>query len=116
MKFTVNITSREFEIVGDEFDTARYFAGGYDDSTHLGFDREAYTSIPDAGVVPVYMHDTGIFSAEAIAAQAQGFITGEPVFSIFNKKELTFAQMLAEIEERISELVTVIKGDDNPYA
>jgi len=80
MKFTVNITSREFEIVGDEFDTARYFAGGYDDSTHLGFDREAYTSIPDAGVVPVYMHDTGIFSAEAIAAQARDSLPASRYF------------------------------------
>lgn len=111
MKYKVSLNSREWEIIADDFDFKKYYAKGYD-GIRLGFlTREAWQ-----GNVPLYLHDVGIFSPLYLAEQARPVVTAEPVFSIFDKENLTFSDMVWEIWNRRQEIVKINKGDDNPYA
>jgi len=46
---------------------------------------------------------------------SDGIVVSAPIFAIFDKKDLTFAQMLQEIWNRRKEIVKIVPGDENPY-
>ncbi|MEO0107162.1 MAG: hypothetical protein ABIL70_04205 [candidate division WOR-3 bacterium] len=110
MKYKVNFTSREWEIIGEGFNFDDYYAGKYDDTERLYFSREAWQ-----GDIPIFLSDTYAFSPDEILVRANGIVTPQSVFSIFGKENLTFAEMLQEIWTRRKEIVKVVPGDNNPY-
>jgi hypothetical protein len=115
MKYEIWLNSREYEIAHAAFDAQAYDAGAYDETPRIGMDREAWMSMPDIGLVPLYLHYVGVFEPEPIIERAQGVVTTASVFAIFDKKDLTFAEMLQEIWKRRKEIVKVTEGDGNPY-
>ena len=110
MKYSVSLNFREFEIKTENFSFDKYYQGLYDSKTKLGLTREAWLEN-----IPLYLHDIGKLSPDYLIEKAQGIVTPEPVFSIFDKENLTFTEMLQEIWKRRKEIVRVTKGDDNPY-
>ena len=110
MKYTVSLNSREFEIAADDLVFDKYYQGLYDSKTKLGLTREAWQ-----GNMPLYLHDVGVLVPDYLTEKAKGVVTPEPIFSIFENENLTFAEMLQEIWKRRKEIVKVTKGDDNPY-
>ena len=80
-------------------------------TNRLGTYREAWQ-----GNIPLYLHDVGIFVPDYLSKKAQGIVTPDSIFAIFDKEKLTFAEMLQEIWKRRIEIVKVTEGDDNPYA
>jgi len=115
MKYEIWLNSREYEIVHEAFDVDKYYAHDYDTVQRLEMFREAWQTMPDVGVVPLYLHYVGIFEPEPIIERAEGVVTTARVFAIFDKKDLTFAEMLQEIWKRRKEIVKVSEGDGNPY-
>jgi hypothetical protein len=110
MKYSVSLNSREFEIKTENFSFDKYYQGLYDSETKLSLTREAWQ-----GNLPVYLHDVGILAPDYLIEKAKGIVTPEPIFSIFDKENLTFGEMLQEIWKRRKEIVKVTEGDDNPY-
>jgi len=111
MKYNVVLTSREFEIIAEDFNFDQYHHNLYDSETRLALTREAWK-----GNVPFYLHDVGVFNPDYLKAISRGFVTSDPVFAIFDKENLTFAEMLDEIWKHAKKLVKVNPGDENPYA
>ena len=99
----------------EAFDFHAYDAGAYDETPRIGMDRESWQSMPDIGLVPLYLHYVGVFDADAIIERADGVVTAEPVFEIFDKKDLTLAEMIREIWQRRKEIVRISPGTGNPY-
>ena len=110
MKYRVNFTSREWEIIAEEFIFDDYYAGRYDETERLGLIREAWRDS-----LPIYLNDVGVFSPERILSRVDGIVTNENIFSIFDEDNLTFAEMLDAIYERRNEIVKIAPGDENPY-
>jgi hypothetical protein len=110
MKYQVNFNTSEWEIIGENFDFNLYYEGRYDDQPRLLLAREAWQ-----GDIPLYLHDYTPFAPSQIIENASGIVSPEPVFSIFDKENLTFAEMLQEIYNRRQEIVQKVPGDQNPY-
>ena len=110
MKYEISLNSREWEIVAEIFDYNKFSAGLYDHKHRLGLYREAWQDN-----IPLYLHDVGIFSPEYLIEQAQNIVTPDPIFAIFDKENLIFAEMIREIWERRKEIVKITPGDDNLY-
>jgi|UniRef100_A0A7V3RH74 hypothetical protein len=110
MKYKVNLTSSEWEIIAEDFDFDKFYEGCYDDNQRLDLTREAWL-----GNRPLYLHAIDTFSLDEIIKKAEGIVTSEPIFSIFGKENLTFAEMLQEIWNRRKEIVKITPGDENPY-
>ena len=110
MKYDVVLNSREWEIVAEDFESERFYAGGYDSRPRLSLTREAWK-----GDIPLYLHDVGVFFPDYLIEQARKVVTPEPVFAVLDVTNLTFAQMIHEIWNRRAEIVRVTPGDDNPY-
>jgi len=111
MKYVVHLTTREFEITAQEFDFDRFYGRGYDQERKLGLTREAWQRD-----VPLYLHDIGVLDADYLATRAENIVTREPVFAIFDKEDLTFTEMLREIQTRAKKIVKKTPGDEDPYA
>jgi hypothetical protein len=116
MKYEISLNSREWEIVAENFDFNKFYAGLYDHKHRLGLYREAWSATSHGGYIPLYLHDVGILSPENLIKQAQNVVTAGSIFAIFDKENLTFAQMIQEIWKRRKEIVKITPGDDNPYA
>lgn len=110
MNYEVVLNSREFEIVAEDFDIEKFNHGLYDNGHRLGLTREAWK-----GNVPLYLHDVGFFDVIYLTKKSEGVVTPDPVFSIFDKKDLTFTEMIQEIWDRHKKIVKVTPGDENPY-
>ncbi|MEO0092880.1 MAG: hypothetical protein ABIK67_01290 [candidate division WOR-3 bacterium] len=110
MKYTISLNSREWELVADEFDYQKFHLRQYDQAKRLRLYREAWQ-----GNIPLYLHDVGVLVPDYLIELAQGVVTTEPIFSIFDKENLTFAEMIQEIWKRRKEIVKVTEGDPNPY-
>jgi hypothetical protein len=111
MQYTVVLTSREFEIIAEDFNFDQYHHNFYDSETRLALTREAWK-----GNVPLYFHDVGVFNPDYLKEKSSGFVTSDPIFAIFDKENITFAEMLDEIWKRRKKLVKTNPGDENPYA
>ncbi len=109
----MNFNSREWEIIAEDFNFDSYYHKQYDASLKFGLDREAWQ-----GNVPLYLHgvnDINPFLPDKIIRKAENVVTPDPIFSVFDKENLTFAQMIQEIWKRRKEIVQITPGDDNPY-
>ena len=111
MRYEVSLNSREWEIIAKDFDYQKFHQKFYDITNRLGTYQEAWQ-----GNIPLYLHDVGIFAPDYLSEKAKDIVTPDPVFSIFDKENLTFAEMLKEIWQRRKEIVKITTGDDNPYA
>lgn len=100
MRYKVNLNSREYEIIAEGFSFDKYYQGIYDSKTKLGLTREAWQDN-----IPLYLHDVGEFNAEYLIKKSQTIVTTEPIFSVFDLKNLTFVEMIKEIGKRSSELL-----------
>ncbi|MEO0092887.1 MAG: hypothetical protein ABIK67_01325 [candidate division WOR-3 bacterium] len=109
-KYEVYLSSREYEIIAEDFDFEKYYHGFYDSRMKLDLDREAWV-----GSTPLYLHYIGTFEPNYLIEKAKGIVTTKPIFAIFDKENLTFAEMIQEIWKRRKEIVKVTEGDDNPY-
>lgn len=109
MKYKVNFTSREWEIISEEFSFDDYYAGKYDDIERLNLTSEAWR-----GDIPLYLHDIYPFSLD-ILKFIEGVVTPQAIFSIFDKENLTFAEMLQEIWNHRKEITRIVPGDPDPY-
>ncbi len=110
MKYQIFICTHEWELIAENFNFEKFFAGEYDHERKLGLIREAWD-----GDIPLYLHDVSILSPDYIIEVAKGIVTEEPVFSIFDKENITFEEMVDEIWARRREIVQVTDGDENPY-
>ena len=111
MKYKIILTSREWELIAEDFDFEKFNHGIYDQENRLGMYREAWQRD-----IPLYLHDVGIFEPEyLITAASKAKVNTDPVFDIFNKKLLTFAEMIQEIWDRRKKITKTVPGDDNPY-
>ena len=106
----MNFNTREWEIMTEEFGFDAYYEGRYDDTIQLNLAREAWQEN-----IPLYLHDITPFFPDEIIKKAEGIVTSEPIFAIFDKENLTFAEMLQEIWNRRKEIVKITPGDENPY-
>jgi hypothetical protein len=114
MEYEIYLNSREFEIVAKDFNFEKYYCGFYNAEARLGLTREAWVA-SGRFWIPLYLHDVGMLEPDYLIEQAKNIVTPEPMFSIFDKENLTFAEMVNEIWLRRKEIVRVTPGDDNPY-
>lgn len=110
MKYDIYINYRDWELIAESFDPDKLNKDVYDQDRRLSFLMEVWE-----GDMPLYLNDHSSFNADYLKEISIGIVTPDPVFSIFDKENLTFEQMLDEIQERIPEIVTVTPGDENPY-
>jgi hypothetical protein len=110
VKYTICLNTREFEIIAQGFDFDLFYNRGYDQERMLGLTREAWL-----GNVPLYLHDVGVFDADYLSQRAANVVTCKPIFDIFDKKNLTFIEMLQEIQACVQKIAKQTPGDDNPY-
>jgi hypothetical protein len=113
MKYQIFICTHEWEIIAENFDFEKFFNDfeeEYDHTRKLGLTREAWN-----GDIPLYLHDIGTLSPDYLIEIAKGIVTEDAVFSIFDKENITFEEMVNEIWTRRREIVQVTDGDENPY-
>ena len=110
MKYKININYRDWELIAESFEPENWNKGIYDQKRKLGFLMEAWD-----GNIPLYLNNDDVFIADYLKEISIGIVNPDPIFSIFDKENLTFEQMLDEIQERIPEIVAVTPGDENPY-
>jgi hypothetical protein len=110
MKYEVCINPVEWEIIAEAFDFDKYHRGKYKHENKLGLTREAWD-----GDIPLYLHDVGFLAPEYYIKISKGVVTPEPIFSIFDKENITFEEMLKEIWRRRTKIVKLFDGEENPY-
>jgi len=110
MKYEVYINYREWEIIAETFDIKKYNTDIYNYKNRLGCMIECWQDN-----IPIYLNNDDIFIADYLKEKSVGIVTPEPIFSIFDKENLTFKQMLDAIQEKIPGIVKPTCGDDNPY-
>ena len=109
MKYKTYLNPFEWELVAETFDFDKYDAGEYDDIPRCVY-REAWE-----GNIPLFLHDVGYLDIEYIVKKLENLVTLEPIFSIFEKENLTFREMMFEIWERRKEIVILLPDEKNPY-
>jgi len=112
MKYEVYINYRDWEIIAETFEFEKYYRREYEHplkNVSL-FTREAWK-----GNIPLYLHDVDTFCPQYILETVKDYITPEPIFDIFDKKNLTFKEMIQEIWKRRDEIIKPTEGDDNPF-
>lgn len=110
MKYKININYRDWELIAESFEPEKWNKEIYDQKKKLGFLMEAWDEN-----VPLYLNDDFVFNADYIKEISIGIVTTDPVFSIFDKENITFEEMLDAIQEKIPGIVKVTTGDENPY-
>jgi len=109
MKYKIWLTTREWELVAEIFDFDKFYNGEYDDMPRY-VTREAWQ-----GNIPLFLHDIDMFDVKYILEKIENLVTPEPIFSIFEKQNLTFREMIQEIWTRRKEIVRNPAGEENPY-
>ncbi|MEO0093380.1 MAG: hypothetical protein ABIK93_02980 [candidate division WOR-3 bacterium] len=110
MHYQVNFNTSEWEIIAETFNFDKYYQGEYDSIEKLRLTREAWQ-----GNLPLYLHDIQMFKPEVLIERAKGIVTTDPVFAVFDKTNLTFAEMIWEIWARRKEIIKISPGDYNYY-
>ncbi len=110
MRYEFRANYRDWELIAETFEFEKLNKGVYDQKRKLGFLREAWNNN-----VPLYLNDYSVFNADYLKEISIGIVTTDPVFSIFDKENITFEEMLDAIQEKIPGIVKATGGDDNPY-
>ena len=110
MRYEFRANYRDWELISENFEFEKLNRGDYNQDRKLSFTREAWDNN-----VPLYLNDYSVFNTDYIKEKAIGVVTSDPVFSIFDKENITFEEMLDAIQEKIPEIVKATVGDDNPY-
>ena len=110
MRYKININYRDWELISEKFEPKNWNKGIYDQKRKLGFLMEAWENN-----IPLYLNNDENFVADYIKELSKDIVTPEPIFSIFDKENLTFEEMLDAIQKRIPDIVKPTEGDDNPY-
>lgn len=110
MKYEVYINYRDWEIIAEIFEFEKLNRGIYDQKKRLGFTRESWD-----GVIPIYLNDYSTFNSDYLKEISKNVVTPEPIFSIFDRENLNFSEMLDAIQEKIPGIVKPTPGDDNPF-
>jgi hypothetical protein len=110
MRYEFRANYRDWELISETFDIDKYNTPFYDYKNKLGCMIECWQ-----GNIPIYLNNDDIFISDYIKEISIGVVTPEPIFSIFDKENITFEEMLDAIQERIPGIVKPTEGDDNPY-
>jgi hypothetical protein len=110
VKYEFRANYRDWELIAETFEFEKLNKGEYDQDRRFSLLREAWD-----GDIPLYLNDYSNFTAVYLKEISIGIVTEEPIFSIFDKENLTFSEMLDAIQERIPEIVKETEGDENPY-
>ena len=110
MKYEFRANYRDWELIAETFDVEKYNTDVYQYKNKLGCMIECWQ-----GNIPLYLNNDDIFEADYMKEKAIGVVTTDPVFSIFDKENITFEEMLDAIQEKIPGIVTPTTEDDNPY-
>jgi len=110
MRYEFRANYRDWELISEDFEFEKLNKGGYDQDRRLSFMREAWDDN-----IPLYLNDYSTFNPDYLKEISKDIVTSEPIFSIFDKENLTFEQMVDAIQEKIPAIVQATGGDDNPY-
>jgi hypothetical protein len=110
VKYEFRANYRDWELIAETFDIEKYRTDTYDYGNRLGCEIECWQDD-----IPIYLDCYDMFVSEYLKEISIGVVTEEPIFSIFDKENLTFSEMLDAIQERIPGIVKETEGDENPY-
>lgn len=112
MRYKTYICTHEWKIIAETFEFKKLNRSVYDQKRRSNLCKEAWN-----GNIPLYLHDVGILSPEYLIKISKDVVTSELIFTIFDKQNITFEEMIKEIWERRKDIIKIIARDEeeNPY-